>query len=125
MRDFSFTPHTLRRIRGYVQNGVTGPSIAQKLGCDYGSLRNICWKHGMSLIAGPEVAAAAIEAPPVFAMKRSAGSADTIELQMGRLVAETYRRKALLYSCSYTALMGRVLEVSASDDLIHAILDVD
>jgi hypothetical protein len=78
----------------------------------------------MSLIAGPEAAAAAIEAPPVFAMKRS-GSADTIELQIGRLVAETYRRKALLYSCSYSALMGRVLEVSASDDLIHAILDVD
>lgn len=120
--DFRFSPRVLRRIRGCVADGMNGRQIAQRLGCDYDSLRTICGRHGISLRCDPAVIEEAKTLPPIFALRRS-GTRHVIEVPVGRLVAETYRREALLRGVSINALMGRIIELVATDQLIPAVID--
>lgn len=121
MTEFRFTPRTLRRIRHLAKIGLGGRAIARRLDCNYDSLRTICARHDVSLRSDH----AAIEngvAAPIATLRRS-GALDLLEVPVGRLVAETYRREATRFGVSAEVLMSRILELAATDGLIPAILD--
>jgi len=52
--DFAFTPSTLGRLRRLLAEGASPTAIVRALGCEPGTLRNICRRHGLPLSARPE-----------------------------------------------------------------------
>ena len=52
--DFAFTPSTLGRLRRLLAEGASPTAIARALGCEPGTVRNICSRHGLPLPARPE-----------------------------------------------------------------------
>ena len=66
--DFAFTPSTLGRLRRLLAEGASPMAIARALGCEPGTLRNICAKHGLELSAKPESGPPA--APPALGFRR-------------------------------------------------------
>ena len=52
--DFAYTPSTLGRLRRLLAEGAAPMAIARALGCEPGTLRNICSRHGLPLSARPD-----------------------------------------------------------------------
>lgn len=122
-REFRFKPRVIRRIRGYVRQGLGGPDIAKLLHCDYDSLRTICARHGISLKRDPVDIEDEKGQPSIMPLLRRSGSCDVISIPVGRAIVDTYRREALMRGVSAFALMGRIIEVVATDRLIQAVID--
>lgn len=118
---FRFTPRVLRRVRHLAKIGLGGRAIARRIGCEYGTLRNTCSAQRITL--RPEPAGDGAGTPGHVALLRRSGTLDLLEVPVGRLIADAYRREAARFGVAAEILMARVLEVAASDNLIDAIID--
>lgn len=116
---FRFTPDVLRTIRRRAGK-VPGRDLADELGCDYGSLRNVCNRHGISLRCTGDDEEPRPQRRPIFATGAPAREFCFMLPHNTRTVCE---REALLRGVSLEVLTRRLIEVVAADNLWNAVLD--
>lgn len=119
--EFRFTRDVLKLIRRRVRARVAGPDIATELGCDYGTLRNVCAKHGISLRAQPGLPEP-VERKPVR-LNGIGAPRNEFCFPLSHHAKAVGQREALLRGVSLEVLAAVVFERIAQDDLFKAVLD--
>lgn len=97
------TKEVLDRIPGMVANGANRQQIAALLGCNLGTLQVRCSQHGIKLCNRQPL--------------------DYVVVRLPRQIASAMRERAARRGETAQALVRRLLETIARDDLYTAVLD--
>jgi len=124
------TKDVMAGIPVLVQQGLNAEAIAARLGCTVGTLKVRCSQAQISLRLPKEVKvvplvplAPAAPAPKPTQSKRCFAFAVPTTLQLSRVAMSRLRQRAEATGMTEAALVTKLLEVIAQDDLYDAVLD--
>ena len=121
------TKDVMARIPGLVQQGLDAEAVAARLGCKVRTLRVRCSQAGVSLRVPKEVKVVPLvslaPAPKPPKQTRSYAFAVPTTLQLSRVAMSRLRQRAEATGMTEAALVTKLLEVIAQDDLYDAVLD--
>ena len=125
-RRSNLTKHLMAGIPVLVQQGLNAEAIAARLGCTVGTLRVRCSQAQISLRVPKEVKVVPlVPAPKPPESKRCFAFAVPTTLQLSRVAMSRLRQRAEATGTTEAALVTKLLEVIAQDDLYDAVLDAE
>jgi hypothetical protein len=121
------TKDVMAGIPVLVQQGLNAEAIAARLGCTAGTLKVRCSQAQISLRLPKEVKVVPLvslaPAPKPPKQTRSYAFAVPTTLQLSRVAMSRLRQRAEATGMTEAALVTKLLEVIAQDDLYDAVLD--
>jgi hypothetical protein len=129
-RSTILTKNLMAGIPVLVQQGLNAEAIAARLGCTVGTLRVRCSEAQISLRVPKELKVVPLLVPLVPEptppeQKRSYAFALPTTLQLSRVAMSRLRQRAEATGMTEAALVTKLLEVIAHDDLYDAVLDTE
>ena len=126
-RRSNLTKHLMAGVPVLVQQGLDAEAIAARLGCTVGTLRVRCSQAQISLRVPKEVKVVPlvplVPVPKPPEQKRSYAFAVPTTLQLSRVAMSRLRQRAEATGTTEAALVTKLLEVIAQDNLYDAVLD--
>ena len=124
MRQVILTKPVLASIPTLVEQGLNTQAIAARLGCKVSTLKVRCSQAQISLRVPKEVKVVPLApAPKPPEQKQSYAFAVPTTLQLSRVAMSRLRQRAEATGMTEAALVTKLLEVIAQDDLYDAVLD--
>ena len=127
MRQVILTKPVLASIPTLVEQGLNTQAIAARLGCKVSTLKVRCSQAQISLRVPKEVKVVPLALPDFTPkppeQKRCFAFALPTTLQLSRVAMSRLRQRAEATGMTEAALVTKLLEVIAQDDLYDAVLD--
>lgn len=126
---FRFTPDALIRIRNHARRGLDAGEIAYLIGCEIGTLENICLRHGIEVgVAQRPTPTEPDRRPPADHRlnpnrRRERIGLRPVIVEIAGGADSALSREARKRSTTPAVLAARLLEIVASDNLFTALLD--